>query len=479
MNKTGKYGKKNSKNSKYTRKSYPKQLIRLTSTARSNPAIQGQIMERNKDGWIVLKIYGDAYERGFAHGYLLKNELKTVLHILPFLVKTHFHVKISKYISECSKIIKPTMKREFTEFYEEIRGISEGAKSAGVTFSVDYLIAWNSYVSMFGHFKQGGSEKCSAFIAVGDSTEHGDMIMAHNTHTDFIDGQTPNIVLYVSPTNGQPFVMQTAAGYIASITDFFICSSGIIGSETTITKMNYKPKFGAPFFCRIRQAMQYGKTLDDYVEIMLKNNAGDYACSWMFGDINTNEIMLFDLGLHEHNIRRTNNGVYYGMNSAIDFKFRSEQTDDKSLYDISTSTGSRNFRLNHLLNEKYYGKINMDIGKRILADHYDGYLNQNQMGTRTICKHLETDETNDRTAYPFGCVDGKVVNTAMAKRLEFWGRFGSACGRAFLVKPFIKQHPKYKEWSDYLVDFPANEWTRIRSNSVESNTTKNHSNTTK
>ena len=88
--------RRNDKYNKNTRKSYP-----------SLPKIQGQIMERNKEGWIVLKIYGDAYERGFAHGYLLKNELKTVLHILPFLVKTHFHVKISKYIYlEAHKLMK-------------------------------------------------------------------------------------------------------------------------------------------------------------------------------------------------------------------------------------------------------------------------------------------------------------------------------------------------------------------------------------
>jgi hypothetical protein len=449
MNKTGKYTKKNNKSNKNTRKKYP-----------SLPKLQGQIIDR-KEGWIVLKIYGDAYERGFAHGHLLKNELKQVLHIFPFLVKQNLHVRLNHYVNECNKQIKPTMKRDFAEFYEEIRGISEGAKSAGVTCSVDFLIAWNSYVSMFGYFKKGGSEKCSAFIACGDSTEHGDMIMAHNTHTDFVDGQTANIVLYISPANGSPFVMQTAPGYIASITDFFICSSGIIGCETTITQMNYKPVFGAPYFCRIRKAMQYGKTLDDYVNFMLENNAGDYACSWLLGDINTNEIMLFDLGM-EHNIRRTKNGVFYGMNSAIDFKFRSEQTTDKGIYDMSTSTGARNFRLNHLLNEKYYGKINMDIGKRILADHYDVHLNQTRIGTRTICKHLEADHNY----YPFGCVDGKVINTAMAKKLEFWGRFGSACGREFLVKPFIKQHPEYKEWSNYLVDFPTTEWTRIQSNNM-------------
>lgn len=135
--------------------------------------------------------------------------------------------------------------------------------------------------------------------------------MAHNTHTNFADGQLHNIIMNVIPSSGHPFVMQTSAGYIASGTDWFICSTGMIGCETTIGDINYTPRFGVPYFCRIRQAMQYGKTLDDYEQIMDKKNAGDYACSWLFGDINTNEIMLYEIGLKEKNVQRTKNGVFW------------------------------------------------------------------------------------------------------------------------------------------------------------------------
>lgn len=425
--------------------------------------IQGKIIEK-KQGWTVIEIKGRPYERGYAHGFLLANDLKTVLKIFPFIVKNNLHVEFSHYMSEAKRLIKPVIKRDFPEFYEEMRGISNGAKQAGLDISTDLIIAWNSYMSLYGRFNKNGPGRCSAFIAAGSATENGDIVMAHNTHTDFVDAQTIHIIMYVYPTNGgKPFVMQTSAGYISSVSDWFICSSGIMGCETTISQINYKPIFGAPFFCRVRQAMQYGKTLDEYVAIMLKDNAGDYACSWLFGDTNTGEIMLFELGLTKHNIERTKDGTYYGMNAAIDFILRSEETDDKTLMDLKTSSGSRNIRLNHLLNEQYYGKINTTIAKRVLSDHYDSFLNKTKMDSRGICKHSEMDNepSNRKPYYPFGCIDGKVTNTKMAKNLEFMGRFGSCCGRTFSAKAHIKQHPAYKEWLKVLPDFPYTEWTKL------------------
>ena len=261
--------------------------------------------------------------------------------------------------------------------------------------------------------------------------------------------------------------MQTAPGYIASGIDWFICSTGIVGCETTISLINYEVKFGAPYFCRIRQAMQYGKTLDEYVEIMLKDNAGDYACSWLLGNIHTNEIMLFDIGLKEHNVERTYNGVYYGMNTTIDFKFRSLETTDNDLYNLETSSGSRNSRLDHLLNKVYYGKINTQNAKKILSDHYDSSLGKNVMNSRSICKHseLEYRKNSILSYYPFGSTDGKVVDSTMAKRMKFEGRFGSCCGRPFNAAEHIKKHPEYDKWKGILENIPKNKWTMIHGNS--------------
>jgi hypothetical protein len=414
------------------------------------------------EGWKVLKIYGGAYERGFAHGYLLRNELERLTQILPFVVKEDIKITFEQFLSTNDKIIVPIVKNKFPEYYSEIKGISDGAKKSGLDISVNYLISWNAYMSLYSLFKDGAREKCSAFIATGGATERGKIVMAHNSHTDFSSGSLFNIVLYVYPKKGHSFVMQTAPGLICSTTDWFICSSGIVGCETTIANINYKPKFGYPYFCRIRKAMQYGNTLDDYTKIMLFKNAGDYACSWLFGNIHTNEIMLFEIGLNIHNIQRTTDGVFYGMNSAFDCNLRENETNDKDFLNIQNTSGSRNVRLNYLLNSKFFGKINEKTAIEIISDHHDVFLNKNIMNARSICKHSELDKNNKRGAYyPFGNVDGKVLTTEMAKKMAFIGRWGSSCDRVFIVADFIKKHPQYKHWKNYLVDFPDNKWVEI------------------
>jgi hypothetical protein len=111
--------------------------------------------------------------------------------------------------------------------------------------------------------------------------------------------------------------------------DWFICENGIIGCESTIGDINYNPEFGAPYYCRIRQAMQYGNSLDDYVKIMLENNAGDYPCSWFLGDTKRKEIMIFELAFKTHSVERKREGVFYGVNSVMDPKMRKKETVDK------------------------------------------------------------------------------------------------------------------------------------------------------
>lgn len=416
--------------------------------------IQGEIQEV-KSGWKKVYIYGEPYIRGYAHGFLLFEELSRVKTVLPFIITDQLNITISEYMKKNKETIVPIVKKRYFEFYEELRGISDGARYKGIDISVDYLIAWNAFLSLYSHYMDGNNERCSAFIACGDATEKGDIVMAHNTHSDFATGQLLNIILHINPKDGNEFVMQTSAGFIASSTDWFISKNGLIGCETTISNINYKPVFGAPYFCRIRQVMQYATTFDDCVNIMSEDNAGDYACSWLFGDIKQNEIMLFELGLKTYNIQKTKNGVFYGMNSPISFKIRNLET-DSNISDISTSSGSRNERLNYLLNTQYYGKINIQNAKKIISDHYDTFLKREHIGFRNICRHSEIEEEPEAALY--GSVDSKVINSKMALGMKFWGRFGSGCGRYFNVKEFINQYEEYKKWENVIHDFKSNRW---------------------
>jgi len=420
--------------------------------------LKGASISKPHQGWIHITITGEPFERGFQHGYLLANQFKHIRTVLTFIVKNTFGISLTEYIQTCVELITPNIAKYHPECLEEIRGISKGAK-----VSVDFLIAWNSLLSMYSYYENLDSQRCSAFIACGSATKDGKIVMAHNTHSDYASGSLANIVMRIVPAKGHSFVMQTYAGYIASATDWFLCDTGIIGCETTISDTNYEIKFGTPYFCRIREAMQYGESLEEYAEIMLKNNAGDYACSWLFGDINRNKIMLCEIGLNISNIQTTTDGVFYGMNSAMDFELRTLETSDRSFNDLGDSSGARNARLNALLNDKYYGKIDVEVAKRVISDHYDTKLNRLIPSSLTVCKHTDLDPAPGakHPFYPWGCVDGKVTDSSMAKRMEFVGRQGAACGISFVAKKYLKAHPEYAKWKPVLRDMPTYKWTKL------------------
>lgn len=442
-------------------------------TRRQSP-IYGKVLKENQHGWKVIHIHGTPYQRGFAHGFLLFKEIARLQYTYPFIVDQRVHSTYETYIKKSNDIIKPIVKTHFPEIYEELEGIAAGATARGVSITTDFLLAWNSHSSLASLLNKRTKDKCSAFIATGNATQTGEIVMAHTTHDIFPEAQLYNIILFMTPQKGHPFVMQTGPGLVASVTDWFLCSTGIIGCETTISGINYTPHFGYPFFCRIRKAMQYATSLKDYADIMTHNSAGDYACSWLFGDINTNEIMLCEIGLKESNIQTTKNGVYYGMNSAIDHNLRSKETNDQTWNDPSKSTGARALRLNELLYDTYYGKIAPTNAKLILADHYDVFLHKDEPNIRSICKHTENNKESKRNPhYLHGCTDGKVTTSTLAKTLSFFARFGSACGRPFSIKKHVRKYPKYKAWEPYTDDFISYPWTRINpSSSIKRKTQK-------
>jgi len=427
-----------------------------------------------KDGWKYISVKGEPKERGYAYGYLCANDFKEIQKMLKFFMYESFGKKWEYFIEEINIDFKEMTKTEFPEFYEEMEGIAEGCTANGTKTTIDEIIAWNFYMSISYWYstrsdthvgKEGGSrDRCSAFIAVGDWTTDGKIVCAHNSFTDYIDGQYANVILDLNPSKGIRFIMQTSACWIWSGTDVFVTAKGIIGTETTIGGfMPYERKF--PIGYRIRQAMQYGNTLDEYVDILLKENSGDYANSWLFGDINTNEILRIELGLKYHNIERTKNGYFIGFNAPYDPQIRNLECNNSGMYDIRRHQGARHVRLEELM-DQHKGKINIEVAKEIIADHYDVYLlKEENPCSRTVCSHYDLDAreymSQEGRPKPFsahGAVDGFVMDTELAKKMAFIGRFGNSCGIAFDKNKYCDKHIQWNNLRPYLQDRPSQPW---------------------
>jgi len=454
------------------------------------------------NGWTYVSIYGKPYDRGYAYGHLIAKEMKQVKEILDFMIYDEYGVHWSFFIEACKKYITPTIISTYPEFYQEMIGFSEGCSSNGTPMSIDEIIAWNNYMTLTDSWwnnmpeeeviklkgsskttassKEGGGskDKCSAFIAVGkDWTKDGKIVVAHNNFSEFLDGQLAKYVVDLNPTQGHRILMMGFPGWIWSGTDFFITSKGIIGTETTIGGfIPYENKL--PISCRIRQAMQYGNSLDEYVEILLNGNSGDYANSWLFGDIHSNEILRLELGLKYSNVERTKNGFFIGFNSTYDPRIRNLECTDSGFYDIRRHQGSRRVRLNDLMIQ-HKGQIDVEVAKNIIADHYDVYLEQENKCSRTVCSHYDldrreymSDPSRPKPNQPRGAVDGNVCDTNMAKKMSFLLRWGNSCGTDFNKNDFCD---KYRQWDylrKYLNDRPSQPWTLFQIHSKKNKTKK-------
>lgn len=433
----------------------------------------------NKNGWKYISIKGKPKERGYAYGYLCANDFKEIQKMLKFLMFEAYGMEWEYFITEISRDFKEMTEKDFNEFYEEMEGIVEGCNANGCKTTIDEMIAWNFYCSIPYWYstksdsrvgKEGGSgDKCSAFMAVGDWTEDGKIVCAHNSFTDYVDGQYSNIILDLNPENGHRFIMQTSPCWIWSGTDFFVTAKGIIGTETTIGGfIPYEKRF--PIGYRIRQAMQYGNSLDEYCEILLKENSGDYANSWLFGDTNSNEILRIELGLKYHNIERTKNGFFIGFNAPYDERIRNLEVQNSGFYDIRRHQGARLVRLGDLMDENK-GKLNIEVAKKIISDHYDVYLlKEDNPCSRTVCSHYDldareymSDPSRPKPFSPHGAVDGIVCDTNLAKKMGFIGRFGNSCGIPFVKDEFCKKHRQYYKFCPYLKDRLTEPWTEFTS----------------
>lgn len=456
-----------------------------------------------KNGWVYISINGNAYERGYAYGKLIKDDMMKVKNIIEYVIYNDYGVKWIFFVNATKKYFTPKIKKLFPEFYNEMLGVSNGAN-----MSVHEIIAWNNYFTLTegwwanmpekekkyvhgdvsassGSREGGGSgaqERCTAFIAVGDWTHDGKIVVAHNNFSNFIDGQLAKYVIDIKPTHGNRILMMGFPGWIWSGTDFFVTSAGIIGTETTIGGfVAYKNNI--PISCRIRQAMQYGKNLNDYEKMLLRGNSGDYANSWLFGDTNTNEIMRIELGLRFHNTERTKNGYFIGFNAPYDPRIRNLECANTGFDDIRRHQGARRVRLEELMDE-HKGKINLNVAKNILSDHWDIYLHRDNPCSRTCCAHYErdareymSDSSRPKPFQPRGALDGNVCDTTLAKNMSFELRWGNSCGEPFDKNKFCDEHMEWNYLREYLDDRPTQPWTTFginTSSNLSSNKTKRH-----
>lgn len=413
-------------------------------------------------GWIVVHVEGEPYERGYQHGKLLAPEIADY-------VKTLATARSPKAPADGWKAQRLLvdalfLRRYDREFLEEMKGIADGAAAGGAKFegrALDLIdiVALNSGIEVDflednlratptglegRRFREPPAarpahkapEHCSAFAAVGPATADGKIVFGHITMWGLYHVRHFNVWLDIRPAKGHRVLMQTFPGGVMSGLDYYINDAGILLAETTIRQTRFDIT-GSSLVSRVRQAIQYGSTIDDVVKTLQTANNGSYSNEWIMADTKRNEIALFELGTHKSRLWRSSRGewfggtegFYWGCNNAKDLKVRLEtipSVEGKPANVVFAPSDRDQAWL--ALYRKHRGKITADFG-------------------------FEAFTTAPLVGFP-SC-DAKFTTTDLARDLKSWALFGPPRGRTW--GPTAEERSRYSD----IRPLVSNDWALV------------------
>jgi len=425
-----------------------------------------------KHGWIYVHLEGSPDEIGYQHGYLLANEIADLLRVIKPYLERSSKRDWAFYRQAAERMLWAGIDDEYRR---EIDGIVKGVAAKGVAADRWDLVALNANQELPYYYvpwldrKEGKTPtthapgNCSAFIAAGSPTKDGRIVMGHNAWTNYVVGTRWNIIFDIKPERGAHMLMDGMPGVIVSDDDFGVSSFGMLVTETTITQFEGWDPAGKPEFVRARKALQYSRSIDDFVRIMLEGNYGGYANDWLVGDNKTGEIALFELGLTNHSLQKTKDGCFFGANFPDSDKLTREETKfDPSKKD--SSPNARKVRWEQLVGQ-HKGKIDLELARAFETDGFDVIMQKTERNERTLCGQVEVSprgvpEWDWGPYYPGGTIHSKVTDGSLADRLAFWGQVGHH-GSDFLADQFLKEHKEYDWMCGLLRDLKNGPWCRF------------------
>jgi len=436
-----------------------------------------------QDGWTYVHLEGSPSDVGFQHGYLLAPDIADALEAIK-LFDTHQTQRDWEFFRKTAReMLWPHID---AEYQQELQGIADGAKAHGVELDVYDIVALNAFEEVPDYYvpwlnkreKQAKAPKlaapgnCSAFIATGAYTKDHKIVIAHNNWTSYLAGERWVVIFDIVPQHGERILMDGFPGEITSDDDFGINAAGIMITETTITQFEGWDPNGKPEFMRSRKALQYARSIDDYVRIIKEGNNGGYANDGLIGDRKTGEIAYLELGLKNTPLWRTKDGYFVSSNFPRDPKLIREETNGFDPKDSSSSMNSRHARADDFINA-LKGQIDIEIAEQYLSDHVDRYERKtlgkqiDQPNERALCGHVDNSPRGVKEwgwdAYnPGGSVQGKSTDSTMAANMSFVARAGHPCGTDFSAADFLERHPEFSWQKPLLHDMKAGPWTTFQ-----------------
>lgn len=436
-------------------------LIPVDATIVSGEVDPSGAYVTEKEGFRYIQVSGTPDEIGYQHG--------TILHdLIPRSLSAYAHATERSYGLTWDRV--RLHGRNYwalvpQEQKEEIEAIARGASENGAinplgdpvdTWDILALNAiwdiwwraeppgniwwWLPFGSGLPSPPSNTPHHCSAFVATGDATEDGGFVLAQSLWMPYFLSPAHAVFIDIIPNQGNRIFMEVTAGMIWSGTEYYMNSAGMVIAETTLGTGPYRWG-GVPSFVRLRKAVQYAGSIDEFKDIMLENTNGAYCGDYLLADAKTNEVAILELGSYEWELKRTKNGFLPSCNYPWDPEVAEEMGAPRGW---DHGCYPRWVRWEQL-SERDYGTIDVYKGMEYLGDHYDTVEEKINPCSHTLCGHVE-----NASGYPHGSLDGKVTNRSMALRMEVWARFGHSCGEPFIVSDHAEKNPEYA--FDDLID---------------------------
>jgi len=471
--------------------------LQAVATPQQNPLLKGAYRV-DEEGWIYVHLEGSPRQIGYQNGWLLHDNIDAAMKASMWFywssdVENEATFGDQWYIArDISRLyIWPKLTGDLKAEFE---GITAGVKARGLTYDKwdilafnawgDIGVYWDLYMSK-NHARVVGKGpvnppaskySCSAFIATGSYTKDGEIIMAHNTWTDYGPGEKTNVIVDINPTKGHRIIMQSTGGSVWSGPDWLYNDAGLMVTETTEPGMGnvYDPT-GLPVFMRERLAVQFGSSIDDFVNTMMYRNSGAYSNEWLVGDAKTGEIASLQLGCYKYDLYRTFDDMIVSCNYPKGPNILDECTFDWT--NTNTVPYWRFTRWNEIKAD-YAGKglIDLTLAEQFESDHFDEEAGVTSASIRSLCGHGEVYVTGPVTnwdgselevPYAVGAIDGKVTSSSLVlDHMGMIGIMGHSCGEIFDADAFLAANPQFEWQRGYLQDMPDNgglpvDWTEF------------------
>lgn len=294
-------------------------------------------------------------------------------------------------------------------------------------------------------------DRCSALVKVlnDENGQLTDLMVGHVTWSDYSEGikyiknynfggvklqkeSNNTSSLYSDIPNN--IIFSAYAGTVSSTDDYYITSSSLVVTETTLSVYDvnlYKYAKSEdeyiPNFARVNSAVLYSKSGEDWIKQFSINNSGTYSSQWIIVDYNkiqgkSNILNVLEqtpksMITYDMTSQLLNQAYFPSYNEAFFSQTQSNLAADLNEIYTSLLTGSER----GIIFKNLHSKVkDSKTFKDLLM--YNGYMNNNpdfdDPSNKNAAYGLSSRYDLTELATPFGGTDFKMTNLKMIKEFQ-------------------------------------------------------------